>query len=94
MDKEQFYEKNVKGKSAEEILATGAGAIPGPLGEFARVSAAVRTNEELITALTRASAESGMLAKRVVWLTGALVLVGFMQAIATAWPYIVCHWKL
>jgi hypothetical protein len=93
MGKEQHYENYIRGKSAEEILATGAGAITGPIGDFIRVSAAVRTNQELITALNRASRESGQLANRVVLLTGALVAVGVLQAVATGWPYITAYWK-
>jgi len=90
MGKEEHYENYVKGKTAEEILATGAGAITGPIGEFIRVAAAVRTNQQLISALDQASKESGKLGRKVVWLTAALVFVGLLQAIATGWPYLAC----
>jgi hypothetical protein len=89
MGKEEHYEHFIKGKSAEEILATGAGAITGPIGDFVRVGAAVRTNQELVDALTKASIESGRVAERLVWLTGAFVAVGVLQAIVTALPYFV-----
>lgn len=63
MSKEEHYERFIKGKTAEEILATGGGAITGPIGDFVRVGAAVRTNQELIDALKKASSESGALLK-------------------------------
>jgi hypothetical protein len=53
------------------------------------VGAAVRTNQELINALTKASDESGRLAKTLVLLTGALVFVGVLQAIVTALPHFI-----
>jgi hypothetical protein len=77
MGKEEHYEKYVKGKSAEEILATSAGAITGPIGKFVRVGAAVRTNQELIAVLERASTDSGRLAKGVAWLTVACARLNF-----------------
>ena len=43
---------------------------------------------ELIEALQKASDDSGVMARRLVWLTGALVFVGVLQAIAGGWPYI------
>jgi hypothetical protein len=89
MNKQEHYEQFIKGKTAEEILATGGGAITGPIGEFVRVGAAVRTNQELIDALTKASSESGRVAERLVWLTAALVAVGALQAVVTAFPYFI-----
>ncbi len=89
MGKEEHYDQFIKGKTAEEILATGGGAITGAIGDFVRVGAAVRTNQELIGALRTASDESGRVASRVVWLTGALVTVGILQAIVTALPYFI-----
>jgi hypothetical protein len=43
---------------------------------------------QLIGALNKASDDSGKLGVRIVRLTYALVFVGILQAIATAWPYI------
>jgi len=47
----------------------------------------------LITALDRASNDSGKLAGRLLWLTAALVFVGVLQAVATAWPYLAWAWN-
>ncbi len=55
MGKEEHYKQYVEGKTAEEILATGAGAIVGSIGESIRIGAAVRTNQELIAPLTKTS---------------------------------------
>jgi hypothetical protein len=92
MGKEEHYENFVKGKTAEEILATGSGAITGPVGDFIRIGAAVRSNQELIIALKGVSGEHLRLARAVVWLTIALVGVGVLQAVAIAWPYLSWYW--
>jgi hypothetical protein len=52
--------------------------------------------KQLTKALEKASTDSGIMARRIVWLTIALVAVGLAQAIATAWPYIdwsLKHWR-
>jgi hypothetical protein len=48
--------------------------------------------EKLIAALEVASRDSGKMARRIAWLTAWLVVVGCLQAIATAWPYLVWAW--
>jgi len=50
----------------------------------------------LTSTLDRASQDSSRVANRIVWLTVALVFVGSLQALATAWPYIdwsLKHWR-
>ena len=93
MSKEQHYLDFVKGKTAEDILAHGGGAITGPIGEYIRVAATVRTNQELISALDRASADNTRLARRLVWLTAVLAIIGLAQTIAIAWPFLVYSLK-
>jgi hypothetical protein len=51
------------------------------------------STERLIVALDKASADSGRMARRIVWLTMCLVIVGAAQAVATAWPYLVWWWN-
>lgn len=99
------YEERVKGKSSEEILQTAGGTaaggvFPNPEGEYFRMAAQVRSTQELIDALKKASASNDALARRVlglnralVWLTFALVVVGSCGALATAWPYLASWWQ-
>src|ERR1700735_3260561 len=86
------YEERVKGRSAEQILQTAGGGSGGAVvdadGDYLRVAAQVRSTQELIEELKKASASNAVFSKRVLWLTVALVVVGVAQAIATAWPYL------
>jgi len=86
------YEERIEGKSAEQILQTAAGGIggvwQGPEGEYLRIAAQVRSTQELIEELKRASASNNAFSRRVFWLTFALVVVGGIEALATAWPYL------
>jgi hypothetical protein len=55
-----------------------------------------QATKQLTEALEKASTDSGIMARRIVWLTIALVAVGLAQAVATAWPYIdwsLKHWR-
>jgi len=95
----------VQGKSAEEILRTAGGTaaggpVDGVVGEYYRLAAQVRSTQELIEALKKASASSDALSTRVfrlncvlVWLTLALVFVGLSEALGTAWPYLAWWWQ-
>jgi hypothetical protein len=42
----------------------------------------------LTESINKASADSGALGRKIVYLTFALVAVGLIQALATAWPYL------
>jgi hypothetical protein len=94
------YKALVEGKTAEQILATDqAWAANGTVSSCLRIAAQVRSNEELISELKRASADSGKVSRQLVALTralaaltGVLALVGIAQVIATAWPYLVYWW--
>jgi len=86
------YFTYVKGKNAEEILASADADYPGPVGEYLRVAAQVRSTQELVASLTTASTDSGKLGTKLLFLTGALILVGILQAIATEWPYLAWWW--
>jgi len=55
------YVAHVKGSSAEDILANVSSPVAGPVGEYLRIAAQVRSNQELATALTQASEASGRL---------------------------------
>jgi len=97
MDTEMaHYEERVKGRSAEQILETAGGgsggAVVGADGDYLRVAAQVRSTQELIEERKKAAASNTVFSKRVFWLTVALVVVGGVQALATAWPYLV--WSL
>lgn len=83
-----FYE-TIKGKTTEEILASNLAGEGNTRGEYLRVAARVRSNQELIASLQKASDDSSYLGKLIVILTCALVAVGLLQAVATAWPYLV-----
>ncbi len=87
------YDEQVEGKSAEQILQTAGGGTGGPYqgpeGEYLRIAAQVRSTQELIEELKKGSASNNTLSKRVVRLTFALVVVGVIEALATAWPYLV-----
>ena len=81
------YSEFVKGKTAEEILANDAA--PCDVGNESRISgylqvaAVVRSNQDLIAELKKASKDSGRLTLCIVGLTAALVVVGLAQAAAT-----------
>jgi hypothetical protein len=47
----------------------------------------------LTMALNRASEDSSRVANRIVWLTIGLVLVGLLQALAAAWPWLSWWWQ-
>jgi len=87
------YEECVKDRSAEQILQTAGGgsggAWSGADGDYLRVAAQVRSTQELIGELKKASASNTVFSTRVFWLTVVLVAVGGVQALATAWPYLV-----
>lgn len=72
------YATYVKGKSAEEILASTY--FMNNNMPYLLVAAQVRTNEALISELKKASDDSGIMARRIGWLTLALVFVGIVQA--------------
>jgi hypothetical protein len=57
-----------------------------PTGQYMLVAAQILSTHELTNALKKASMDSGELGKKILWLTGALVFVGVLQAIAAAWP--------
>jgi hypothetical protein len=58
-------------------------------GDYLRIAAQVRSTQELLQELKKASAANTVFSTRVFWLTVALVLVGILQALAAAWPYLV-----
>lgn len=94
------YKVFVEGKTAEEILASDRAWTAGDqVTSYLQVAAQVRSNQELIAELKRASANSDIVSRRIViltgWLaalTGVLALVGLAQVIATAWPYLAYWW--
>ena len=55
----------------------------GPVGEYLRVAAQVRCNQELVAALKQASDDSGKLQFWLLLRTLAIFLAGVAQAIAT-----------
>jgi hypothetical protein len=83
------YVSQVKDKTAEQILASSDCSYQGPIGEYLRVAAQVRTNQELAAALAKASEDSGKLQSRIVLLTVVIALAAIVQAVATAWPYLI-----
>lgn len=72
----------VKDKSAEQILATPNYDFTGPVGEYLRVAAQVRANQELVSALTEASKGSDRLQRRVLSLTIVIAMAAIAQAVA------------
>jgi hypothetical protein len=96
-DMENASYGTVKGKTAEEILATADCSYPGPIGEYLRVAAQIRTNQELISALSKASADGGNLQSRIILLTIVLAVAAVLQFLATDWQNLVwacTHWIL
>jgi hypothetical protein len=89
MSESANYINEVKDKTAEQILAASHCSYEGPIGYYLRVAARVRTNRELAIALAKASGDSGKLQSRIVMLTLVIAGVAIVQAIATAWPYLV-----
>jgi hypothetical protein len=88
---QSFYEQYVKGKNSEQLLDASAGGshpVQSVHGEYFRISAQVRSTQELMASLDRASTDNGKLGSKVLWLTVALVCVGSLQAVAAAWPYL------
>jgi hypothetical protein len=81
------YEDFVRGKTAENILAQYYTA-DSNLSSYLQVSAQIRSNQELIEALKQASLDSGTTARKIVWLTRALVGAAILQAVATGWGYL------
>ena len=100
----RHYEDRIKGKSSEESLQSAGGTQPGVFSKTQRVRTSerlpqVRSTQEFIEALKKASASNYDLSKRIYWLnvvlvilTGALVVVGGCAALATAWPYLAWYW--
>lgn len=86
-----FYEL-VRGKTAEGVLAHDLTGESNARGEYLRVAAQVRSNQELVESLKQASQDSGLVSRRIVYLTLALVAAGLLQAFATGWPYVVWWW--
>jgi hypothetical protein len=82
-DENLIYFSRVKDRTAEEILATAGCDDDGRLGQYLRVAAQVRSDQELARALAQASDDSGKVARRIIWLTVGLVLVGLLQVAAT-----------
>ena len=82
------YVNEVQGETSENLLAKKNCADPGPIGEYLRTAAQVRSRQELIVELMRASADSGELQRRLFCLTRVIASIGLLQAIATAWPYL------
>jgi hypothetical protein len=80
------YINEVKGKTAEEVLALADCASAGPKGDYLRIAAQVRTNQELAGELRTASRDSGKLQLRLIILTVVIAVAGMAQAVATAWP--------
>jgi hypothetical protein len=81
------YLSCIKDKTAEEILANHRTSA-SDMSTYFRVAAEIRSNQELIVALTQASEDSGKAASKIVTLTKVLALAAILQAIAIAWPYI------
>jgi hypothetical protein len=71
----------------------------GPVSEPAIASLLPRSPElgshisMLTMALNRASEDSSRVVNRIVWLTVGLVVVGFLHALATAWPWLSWWWQ-
>lgn len=87
----------VQERTAEEILATVGSSTDGALGEYLRVAAQVRTNQELTSKLDRASTDSGKLQHQIVVLTRVLAAAAVAQFLATDWQNLVWtlnHWIL
>lgn len=82
-----LYNNYVKGKSAEEILAQADGGYPGSVGDYLTVAAQVRSNEDLISALKKASSDSDRTARKIVCLTVVLAVAAVLQCLATALPW-------
>jgi hypothetical protein len=76
----------------EEILAAANLGTSDTAG-YLNVAAQVRSNEELIAALSKASTDSANVACRIFWLTLVLAIAAFLQAIATVWPYLSWWWR-
>jgi hypothetical protein len=81
------YQSCVKGKSAEEILEQHRTS-DSHLSEYLQTAAQIRSNQELIAALAKASNDSGKAAGKIALLTWALVFAAILQAVAQGWPYI------
>jgi hypothetical protein len=86
------YERFVKNRTPDDLLRSAgdyvAGVQEGPTGQYMLVAAQILSTHELTNALKNASTDSGDLGKKILWLTGALVFVGVLQALAAAWPYL------
>lgn len=76
------YEVYVKGKNAEEILAAYNTA-DSNLASYLQIAAQIRSNQELIGALTSASGDSTRIGNKLIWLTVALVSTGVLQAVVS-----------
>jgi hypothetical protein len=74
------YTAHVEGRSAEEILANVSASGPGPLGEYLRIAAQVRSQLELEKALREESASSTRVAKIIGW---AVVFASVLQSVVT-----------
>ena len=81
------YEDHVRNKTAEQILAQYSAADSNQ-SPYLQVAAQIRSNQELIAALTKASADSGTTALKIVWLTRALVGAAILQAVAPGWDHL------
>ena len=79
-----IYETHIQGKTAEDILAHGDAADSNQ-SPYLQAAAQIRSNQELINALTKASQDSTNIGRRIVWLTCVLVVAGLLQALATGW---------
>ena len=82
-----LYEKHVRGKTAEEILAQGD-TVNSNQSPYLQVAAHIRSNQDLIEALKTASNDSTNTARRIVRLTRALVGAAVLQAVATGWSHL------
>ena len=86
------YEERVKGHSAEDLLLTAGGGagrvVQGPEGEYLRITAQVRSTQELIEELKKASASNDAFTASILP-HGCSRSAAVVQAVATAWPYLV-----
>ena len=89
---DDYYETYVKGKTAEQILARPE-TRSTVYQSYLQVAAQVRSNQELIAELKKASHDSDKTGRKIMWLTFALVATGIIQAVATGWNYLVWFFK-
>jgi len=83
-----IYERDVKGKSDEEVLIAAGQRLFSNETPYLQMAAQVRATQSLVAALKKASEDSGAVSARLFWLTLALVGAALIQAMASGWPYL------